>query len=155
MDTNLSEKEYNACQELFKKTHNIDHSQASFFGHLYNTFYILKRIGASEITCLAGLYHAVYGTEYFNLGMIFEESEVIDLIGEESSKLIKYFSHDDRNSVILDNSLNLDKKTLLSLIEILYANYLEQSRGNQLDEKYFSLLTNQIYKYREEIKVNT
>ena len=149
MDTKLSEKELEACSKLFKKTHNIDHSGASFFGHLYNTFYILKRIGASEDTALAGLYHAVYGTEFFDSERIFEEDEVVALIGKEAERLVRYFSMENRFSIIFEDSLNLDKKVLLSLMEILYANDLEQSRGDGRDERYFSSLTKQINEYRD------
>jgi hypothetical protein len=152
MDTKLSEKELEACSKLFKKTHNIDHSGASFFGHLYNTFYILKRIGSSEDTCLAGLYHAVYGTELFGPIEIFSQDEVVSIIGGKSESIVKYFSMEDRVSVIIDNSLELDNETLLSLTEILYANDLEQSRGEVIDKKYFSFLTFQITEYRKNQK---
>jgi hypothetical protein len=147
----LSKKESTACERLFERTYNIDHSGASFFGHLYNTFYILKRIGASEVTSLAGLYHAVYGTEFFNSGKLFTKEEVVEIVGNDSEKLIEYFSMENRFSVIFENSLGLDTNSLLSLTEILYANDLEQSRGNPVDEKYFASLSNQIDQYREEV----
>jgi hypothetical protein len=148
MKMNLSEKENQACIKLFEKSCCIDHSGASFFSHLYNTFYILKRIGSSETTALAGLYHAVYGTEIFNHDSLFSEEEVRLLIGNESEELVRYFSLKDRFSVIFENSLGLDTKKLLALTEILYANDLEQSRGGPPDEKYFSSLTQQIEQYR-------
>ena len=151
MNTFLSKKEQFACEELFKRTHDIDHSGASFFGHLYNTFYILKRIGASDAASLAGLYHAVYGTEFFDHEKIFQDEEVVALIGQEAETLIKYFSMENRFSIIFENALNLDTQTLLNLTEILYANDLEQSRGSVPDVKYYAAITEQIEEYRKEL----
>lgn len=147
----LSENEMRACGALFDRTHAIDHSGASFFGHLYNTFYILKRIGCSETTALAGLYHAVYGTEFFDGPEIFSKEEVVHYVGEESEALVSYFSMPNRFSIIFENSLDLDTKTLLALTEILYANDLEQSRGSNPDDKYFASLSSQIETYRAEL----
>ena len=69
---NFTEKEVAAVKYLFDKIKHIPHSKGSLFGHLYNTFFILKSMSASETTCLAGLYHSCYGTEKFNLKDLIE-----------------------------------------------------------------------------------
>jgi len=128
----FTEKEVLAIKYLFDKVKHIPHSKASFFGHLYNTFFILKNMNASEDTCLAGLYHSCYGTEKFNLKDKISKEEVVFYIGENAEELVYYFSLKDRDKVILKNSMNLDSKKQLSLVQILYANEIEQ-RGNMLD----------------------
>jgi len=135
---NFTEKEVLAVKYLFDKTKHVPHSKASFFGHLYNTFFILKNMNASEDTCLAGLYHSCYGTEKFNLKNKIDKKDVIFYIGKDAEELVYYFSLPNRNDVILQNSMNLDPKKQLSLLQILYANEIEQRQElvDQIDKVY-------------------
>ena len=134
----FTEKEILAIKYLFDKTKYIPHSKASFFGHLYNTFFILKNMNASEETCLAGLYHSCYGTERFSLNNKMSKKDVVFYIGENAEELVYYFSLPNRDSIILQNSMNLDPKKQLSLLQILYANEIEQRQdlANKLDMVY-------------------
>ena len=134
----FTEKEILAIKYLFDKTKYIPHSKASFFGHLYNTFFILKNMNASEETCLAGLYHSCYGTERFSLNNKMSKKDVVFYIGENAEELVYYFSLPNRDSIILQNSMNLDPKKQLSLLQILYANEIEQRQDleNKLDMVY-------------------
>lgn len=135
----ITEKESLAVKYLFDKVKHVPHSKASLFGHLYNTFFILKNINASEDTCLAGLYHSCYGTEKFNLKDKINKEDVVLRIGQNAEELVHYFSLKNRDDVILKNSMNLDLNKQLSLVQILYANEIEQ-RGNILDPAYRSYL---------------
>jgi hypothetical protein len=126
---NFTEKENIAVKYLFDKVKDVPHSKASLFGHLYNTFFILKGMNASEETCLAGLYHSCYGTEQFNLKNKINKEDVVFYIGKNSEELVYYFSLKDRDKVILENSMNLDLHKHLSLVQILYANEIEQRQG--------------------------
>jgi len=152
MIINLTDKEIYACERLFERTCCIDHTDASFFGHLYNTFYILKKMNCSEDVCLAGLYHSVYGTDFFHHENIFTEEEVVEIIGEKPESMVRYFSMmKDRYAVIFENSLNLEKEILLALSEILYANDTEQSRGDLYDKSTLIVLSEKIQELRSEL----
>jgi len=137
----FTEKEVIAVKYLFDKVKHIAHSKASFFGHLYNTFFILKNMNASEDTCLAGLYHSCYGTEKFSLKDKINKEDVVFYIGENAEELVYYFSLENRDEVILQNSMNLDSKKQLSLVQILYANETEQ-RQNIIDPSYKLYMSN-------------
>jgi hypothetical protein len=131
----FTEKEVFAVKHLFDKIKDVPHSRGSLFGHLYNTFFILKNMNASETTCLAGLYHSCYGTEKFSLSTPINKEDVIFSIGQDAEELVYYFSLNDRDGVILENSMNLSLDKHLSLVQILYANEVEQ-RENLSDPVY-------------------
>jgi hypothetical protein len=131
----FTEKEVFAVKYLFDKIKDVPHSRGSLFGHLYNTFFILKNMNASETTCLAGLYHSCYGTERFSLNSPINKEDVVFSIGKDAEELVYYFSLNDRDGVILENSMSLDLDKHLSLVQILYANEVEQ-RENLSDPLY-------------------
>lgn len=146
----FTEKEIIAVKYLFDKVKHVPHSKASLFGHLYNTFYILKNMNASEETCLAGLYHSCYGTEKFNLKDKIDKEDVIFYIGQDAEELVYYFSLGNRNEVILQNSMGLDPKKQLSLLQILYANEIEQRQDllDPLDKSYIAKIESLISKLK-------
>jgi len=148
----FTEKEILAVKYLFDKVKHVPHSKGSLFGHLYNTFFLLKSIGASEKTCLAGLYHSCYGTEKFNLKDKINKEDVVLYIGKDAEELVAYFSLENRDKVILENSMNLDTEKQLSLVQILYANEIEQ-RQNTTDltyRMYISSLEQLILKLKKQ-----
>ena len=149
----FTEREILAIKYLFDKTKYIPHSKASFFGHLYNTFFILKNMNASEETCLAGLYHSCYGTERFSLNNKISKKDVVFYIGENAEELVYYFSLPNRDSIILQNSMNLDPKKQLSLLQILYANEIEQRQdlANKLDMVYIGHIESLIKNLQNEV----
>jgi len=132
-EINFTEKEFLAAKYLFDKIKHIPHLSGSLFAHLYNVFFILKSMNASEETCLAGLYHSCYGTEVFNLKDKIKKEDLVFYIGEDAEKLVYYFSLKDRNEIILKNSMNLDPQKQLSLLEILYANELDQFKNTKYE----------------------
>lgn len=135
----LTEKELSASKYLFDQINGLPHSGGSFFGHLYNTFFILKTMGANEDTCLAGLYHSVYGTEKIYVNHHFSKEEVVQQIGVFAESAVKYFSMPNRDKLIFENKIGLDKNMQLCLAQILYANEIEQ-RGHKQDEKFISYI---------------
>jgi (p)ppGpp synthase/HD superfamily hydrolase len=125
---NLTKKEIEASRILLDLTLGIEHSGKSFFSHLYNTFYILKKMNLDEDTCLAGMYHSIYGTEYFKIDKQVQKDEVIKTIGQKANKLVEYFCTENRNDFILNGKI--EDQDRLSLLYILYANEIEQ-RGEK------------------------
>jgi len=73
----------------------VNHSGTSLLYHLLGTKEILQKWDAPEYVCDAGLFHSVYGTEYFYLpNMISTKviTEVRELIGEKAERLAWTFS---------------------------------------------------------------
>jgi (p)ppGpp synthase/HD superfamily hydrolase len=70
-------------------TAEIPHSGTRFFSHLTGVHRMLKDWGCPEHVALAGLFHAVYGTQTFDRhGLPLERRhEVRDLIGERAERL--------------------------------------------------------------------
>ena len=126
MTIQLTEKELSASRFLFNNINNVPHSGSSFFGHLYNTFFILKQHGLGEDVCIGGMFHAIYGTEAFMYNIVIDRETVKSEIGEYAENLVWLFSQKNRADVIIRNSLELDNSTRLDLLYMLFANELEQ-----------------------------
>ena len=123
----LTEKEKAALNYIENKTKNISHSGETLIDHFYGTYSILKNLKQTEDVCIAGLYHSIYGTDYFKPGVDVDEQEIENIIGKYSNDLVKVFCSKNRDEVILKNTVNVDTKTHLDLLYLLYANFLEQA----------------------------
>lgn len=144
-DVSLSNREKQAIEFIKQRTQFLSHSGTSFFDHLYNTFLLLKSYNLSEDTCLAGLFHSIYGTEFYNADLKVDEKEVINLIGERANFLVKCFSEENRLEKIMSNYFNLQIQDDLDLTYILYANEIEQAyRSNINDFSFFSNVKSKI-----------
>jgi hypothetical protein len=58
-----------------------------FISHLVGVARVLKGWGARPALCDAGLFHSVYGTEYFPLESEAERDDVIAVIGPEAERV--------------------------------------------------------------------
>jgi hypothetical protein len=144
-DCTISDKEKDVLNYLKIKLGNTMHTQnCTLFEHLSNTFYILKHFNQSEEVCLAGLFHSVYGTEFFNAGLNIEESEIVDIIGSYANDLVKCFSIQNRDQAIIENVFNVDVKTNLDLLYILYANLIEQAYRQSVNRQLIYAIRNRI-----------
>lgn len=133
---NLTDKEIKAIEFIKKRTKMIDHSGSTLYQHLYKTFCILKSQNQSEDVCLAGLYHSVYGTDYFDANLNIKKEDVIKYIGEYSESLVSEFCTNDRdNNILHSNKYKLSKQ--LDLLRILYANLIEQEY--RFDDQYIGM----------------
>jgi uncharacterized protein DUF6817 len=74
------------------------HIDASLVDHLRGTEQLLRSWGASETTCAAGLYHAVYGTDGYApaLATTAERRRIADLIGFDAEALAYLYGACDR-----------------------------------------------------------
>jgi SM-20-related protein len=116
------------CIDYIKeRTEGIPHSRSTFFEHLYGTYEILKGLGLSQDVCMAGLFHAIYGTTYFKHDLTVDRDEVKRLIGDYAEHLAYEFcSMPNRTPNIITNSKKGNAKSFhLACIE--YANLLEQA----------------------------
>ena len=140
-----SVREQQALDFIKPLTQNIAHSNTSFYEHLYNTWCLLKQFNLSEDVCLAGLFHSIYGNEFFNANLNIPESKVIDLIGNYANDLVKMFCIQNRHYNIMSNHFKLETQKDLDLTYIHYANIIEQSyRMNIGDCSYFASVKNKI-----------
>jgi SM-20-related protein len=107
-------------------TKNINHCGQPFFRHLYNTALILERARMPDYVVLAGLYHSIYGTEYFNPPISVTREKVAELIGNQAEDLVHIFcTIENRIETILqDWSFDFEKRYYLLHIEL--ANVQEQ-----------------------------
>lgn len=124
----LSDREKQVIEYIKEKTIFLKHSGRSFFEHLYNTFLILKTHNLPEDVCIAGLFHSIYGTEFYRPNISIDETEIIGMIGNRANHLAKCFCENNRYEKILSNYFNLSVEDDLFLTYILYANEIEQAR---------------------------
>jgi hypothetical protein len=114
------------------------HGNRTFYEHLCNVEDILKLCRVDKDVCLAGLYHSIYGTNYFQLKTTDNRDAIKTVIGERAEYLVWIFCNAQRpfcwfcgNKIVLtDGSFVLvDNKTLHDLQMIEGANLLEQQCG--------------------------
>lgn len=123
------------------KTDNIKHSKKNFYEHLCNVEDLLKICKCEDYISLAGLYHSIYGTNFFDASLNVSREEIKKIIGEKAENLAWVFCNAKRpfcwfcgNHIVLQDgtSLIVDNKTLHDLQMIESANLLEQHLGADL-----------------------
>lgn len=74
-------------------TEGMPHSDRGLFDHLLGTRQLLVDWGARPALCDAGLFHSIYGTEYYELQAVplTMRNELQQLIGEEAESLAWLF----------------------------------------------------------------
>jgi hypothetical protein len=132
-----------ALDFIYKLTYDVPHSGMTLFEHLSETYQIMITMGFPRYACLAGLYHSVYDTEFFNAGLNISREEVKSLIGEKAEGLVYQFcTLRPRKQHILAS--DTDNQYALAAIE--YANLIQQSERIRIDGAYVSALKNIIKK---------
>jgi hypothetical protein len=114
---------------LREHTRGARHSGRAFFDHLKGTHDLLRDWGNPEYVCVAGLFHSIYGTQYFKHRCLplNRRNELASLIGADAERLVYEFCTQDRNCL-----------TDPQLLEIEAANLIEQ--GGMSQEKRRRLL---------------
>jgi hypothetical protein len=84
----------NAPDTLFTKLQAMGagefvHLNGSLASHLTGTELLLRSWGASEVVCIAGLYHAVYGTDGYNPSLtgLNSRPQIANLLGAEAAEM--------------------------------------------------------------------
>jgi hypothetical protein len=121
-----------------------DHSGRALYDHLRGTERLLRRWGCAEETCLAGLFHSIYGTNSFRYSSlaIEQRAELIELVGAKAEALVYLIHVCNRPYGLIDalqaggvvsrldgQFLNLEDAEIARLIEVECANLLEQASG--------------------------
>jgi hypothetical protein len=124
-------EKYKKCIDFLynKNCQSISHSHSNFLNHLIGTFNILKKWKQSDDLCFAGMFHNIYGNEYFNPNLNVTREEVRNLIGESAENLVYRFVNCDRSEInkgddieliILNLANSLDQKKLFIIEDNLY-----------------------------------
>ncbi len=77
----------------------ISHLNGSLVEHLEGTHALLSDWGADEALCLAGLYHAVYGTDGFPKELITpdDRAKLQAVIGTAAERIVYFYAAADRS----------------------------------------------------------
>lgn len=117
------------------------HSGRTLRDHLCGTYRILKEWSEPQHVCLAGLFHSIYGTEYFMSTLTLNErAQVEKMIGPEAEKLVYFFCMMSRRSLYENFSnpypqifcrqdlkmIEIELDTLMDLMAVAAANLIEQ-----------------------------
>lgn len=129
--TSVFEIDMVKCFSFIKeKTESIKHSNTTFWNHLGMTFELLSNMGLPEYVCVAGLFHAIYGTEFFKHNELesITRDEIKILIGERAEALVYSFGTRTFRTRSLINEANNNPGDVNNyfLLCIEYCNLLEQ-----------------------------
>jgi hypothetical protein len=125
-------------------TEKLPHSNRSFWDHLYNTGYLLWKLGEPEYISDAGLYHSIYDTAYYKAGLNITREQVKELIGEKAENLVYIFCNLENRTDALLNRQDIPKDIHLDLLKIEYANIIEQNREPDNFKEVIDLLNQKI-----------
>ncbi len=77
----------------------IEHLDGSLMNHLKGTYTLLKQWNSDSVLCVAGAYHAVYGTSGFDKTITCEKNRSIikEIIGAESEQIVYTYCACDRD----------------------------------------------------------
>ena len=115
----------------------INHKNQTLLEHLIGVYKLLKSWNAPEYIQDAGLYHSVYGTEYFQPNLNITREQVREIIGTEAERLVDLFCtcQSPRAFTITLMSSGKTKEDLL-LIERANAEEIGRSRMMTMEEAY-------------------
>ena len=135
------------CLDLLRElsTDENSHSGRTLFEHLKGTHDLLEKWGNSRDVCVGGLFHSIYGTEYYKVQSadVADRKRIADVIGPRAEELaflfctsdrVGFFKEADKHDPVLINRatkehIPVSAATLGALIEIEVANYMEQFRA--------------------------
>lgn len=96
---------------LSKKTNLIPHGDKTFFDHMVGVYNFLRKINQPNDVCFAGLFHSIYGNEFFDAELNPSREEIKNIIGPEAESLVFKFNNTSREE--LWNSDNVKIKNIL------------------------------------------
>ena len=147
------------------------HTNRTLSNHLIRTYDILEKWDNTKEICLAGLFHSIYGTRVYKISSIdFSKRKYIEsIIGKRAEELVYLFCVTDRredgnliekNQIILkdiihNKEIHISKNDLYALIEIEFANILEQSVHLNIDEKWILNFKDKFNKTKNYISIKS
>ncbi|GLZ29408.1 hypothetical protein Lesp02_15980 [Lentzea sp. NBRC 105346] len=138
----------------------IDHPGGTLYAHLLRIRDRLKALGLAEHVQLAGLVHAVYGTDGFPLALAdhTNRDEIRDLVGAEAEDLVYRYGACDRNATwphlpgytdrFTQNTEQLDAASTRDLVDLSIVNELDvYEQSAEIAEKYGDYFREQFAKW--------
>ena len=122
--------------------HELQHLNGDLAQHLKGTYVLLREWGNSEPVCLAGLFHAVYGTAGFPAALLSldKRSDIAAAIGDEAEELVYFYATCDRDytySRLISHEepiyRNRFTQESFSLPRLLLASFCELTLANELE----------------------
>lgn len=133
------------------------HMNRTLTDHFLGTYYLLSKWKNKRSVCLAGLCHALYGTETFPTALVPPEQrrDVISLIGPEAEELVYLYSINNREHFVK----NLNREgvytirsyatgEIVSITEQKFSQLTEIFLADRL-EQFFEVGPQTRYEYRE------
>ena len=140
-------------ESLFRELHALgagefQHLNGSLAAHLRGTESLLREWGAPESVCIAGLYHAVYGTDGYNPALVGIDmrQRIQALLGQEAEQLAYLYGACNRRVYyprigtdaqlrfadrFSDTEYDISDEQLRKLCELILANELEIAQGSE------------------------
>ncbi|KIW26104.1 uncharacterized protein PV07_09231 [Cladophialophora immunda] len=117
------------------------HRNKTFYQHLFNVYTYLKKHGAPEEVCDAGLFHSIYGTESYGFQNHRITREVVrGFIGDYAEELVYIFcTTKDRFKAIVNNTMALSARQARDLCCIEFANMWDQNKDRRYQERLIML----------------
>jgi len=151
----IEQKYLDLLREL--STDESSHSEnRTLFEHLKGTYELLDKWGNSNDVCVGGLFHSIYGTQYYKVQSadLRDRERIAGVIGSHAEQLAFLFCTTDRvgfftqvdkpNPVLVDTRtkefIPVSIGTLDALIEIEVANFIEQFRPDTASVKLINFM---------------
>lgn len=134
----------NVKEKFVEIVRKSDYGTQKYINHCLGVYDILIDKKCPKDVCIAGLYHSIYGTCYFNINEISESTDrdiIKNQIGEYAENLVyEMCTLPDRDNDVLNNVRNYDHHTYKDIVEICLANLLEIKNSENPPEikKYIS-----------------
>ncbi len=114
------------------------HSGRTLGVHLVKTHDMMVKWGCPDTWCKAGLFHSVYGTEFFTK-VTTDRDSVKKAVGEKVETLVYLFCELPKKRISFLINCDYDQNTKMALLAIAAANSLEQGGRSQIAQ-YMNLL---------------
>lgn len=136
-------KDPNNLNFIRERTTNHKHSGRTFFEHLVGTQMELLKRGASIDVANAGLFHSVYGTEFYKFqNNDIDREHIKQRIGERAESLVYAFcTTQNRFEEFTGQFANTQSKFYRDLLLIEYCNLIDQNPTSEKAHKIKQLLS--------------
>jgi len=142
--------EQECIEFLIKNCLGVEHGRDYYISHCLGVYTFLKQLSSPTEICLAGLFHSIYGNEFFNPELNLDRNTIKEYIGERSEDLVNTFCNiENRDIAILKNTYNFDERKRKDLLFINYANLVDQSWS--IND---TVLDNLILEYQKSLSSN-
>ena len=101
-----------------KNTKNLEHKKSSFFEHLVGTYNLLLFWNQNFNLCMAGLFHNIYGNQYYDPKLNIKREEIQKLIGIKAEEIVWNFVNAKRNKIV---ELNIFFCSIISFKDLGYS----------------------------------